>query len=100
MKALRQRGVRLLSAVFFTAMLLVPLLESGHNHVDRDLAKPCATCVATHHSPALQAPVVSLEAPLALAAVAISTTFASPIRGHHSPQSGRAPPHFSHIVSV
>ena len=101
MKALRQRGVRWLSGLFLAALLLLPLLESGHNHVDRDLAKPCAICVVTHHSPVTTAPVIVTVAPVALAAVAIFATVASPVLGHHSPQSGRAPPRSSHItVSV
>lgn len=92
MKLLRQRGGRLASVFFLAALLLVPLLESGHSHVDRDLAKPCATCVVTHHSPAATTPIVASAAPIAALAVAVFTTVASPVLRDHSPQSGRAPP--------
>jgi len=92
MKPLRHRGSRLASVFFLAALLLVPLLEAGHSHGDRDLAKPCATCVATHHSPAAATPIVTASAPVALTAVAVFASVASPVLRDHSPQSGRAPP--------
>jgi len=84
--------MKLFRVFFLAALLLVPLLESGHNHVDRDLAKPCATCVVTHHSPATTTAVVTTAAPVMLAAVTIFTTATAQVFRHYSPQSGRAPP--------
>ena len=92
MKLFGQRVRRLASVFFLAALLLVPVLESGHSHVNGDLAKPCATCVVTHHSPVASAAIVAAAAPVMLAAVAIFTTASSPVFRHHSPQSGRAPP--------
>jgi hypothetical protein len=100
MNALRLRGARLLGAVFFAALLLVPLLESGHRHVDRDLAKPCAVCVVAHHSPAATAPVPALGAPFALVALASFAVVDAPIRLDCSPYCGRAPPRSTHIADV
>jgi hypothetical protein len=92
--------MRLLSAVFFAALLLVPLVERGHNHVDRDTAKPCAVCVAAHHSPAATAPVVSVGVASALTFVAFVFAAIVPARRGHSPQSSRAPPASFRIAVV
>jgi len=100
MTALRHRGVRILSALFFAALILVPLLESGHSHARSDLAKPCAVCVAAHHSPAATTPIASLGAPSTVAPVAVVTAVAAPVRRAHSPHSGRAPPTRTHIATL
>jgi hypothetical protein len=92
MKALRHRGARVASALLFAALLLVPLLESGHSHANRDLARPCAACVAAHHSPAATTPVVAVAATVGRAVVAVFAPVVAPARRDHSPQSGRAPP--------
>jgi len=84
----------------FAALLLVPLVESGHSHAHRDLARPCATCVATHHSPAAIAPVVAIAAPITHASAAVCSPIVAPVRRDHSPRSGRAPPHPSFVDSI
>jgi hypothetical protein len=98
MNVLRQRGKRFFIALFFAALVLVPLLESGHTHANGDLAKPCAVCVMAHHSPAAQAQIVLAAALTHLAPLAISTVVAPPARCDHSPQSGRAPPFALHSL--
>jgi hypothetical protein len=95
MNGLRQRVVRVSGALLFAALLLVPLAESGHSHANRDLARPCATCVATHHSPAAIAPVVAVAAPITRASAAAFSPTVAPARRDHSPQCGRAPPRSS-----
>lgn len=100
MNALRLRGVRLLGAIFFAALLLVPLVERGHSHVDRDLAKPCAVCVVAHHSPAATALVVAFVVASALAFVAFVFAVAAPSGRTHSPATSRAPPGSFHIAVV
>jgi hypothetical protein len=92
MTATRHRTARILSAIFFAALLLVPLLESGHNHADRDLAKPCTICVVAHHAPAASAPVLGIVAPITRTAVASVAPAAAPVSCDHSPKLGRAPP--------
>ena len=72
--------VRLSGALLFAALLLVPLVESGHSHANRDLARPCATCVATHHSPAAFAPVVAIAAPITLASAAVFSPIVALVR--------------------
>jgi hypothetical protein len=100
MKRLRHRAARLSSALLFAALLLVPLIERGHSHTNRDLARPCAACVAAHHSPAATAPTVAVVVPIARTPIAVFAPEGAPLRRAHSPQSGRAPPLPSHIVSV
>lgn len=100
MDALRHRCARIVSAIFFAALLLIPLFERGHSHANRDLARPCAVCVAAHHSPAAPVPVFALAASAANADVALLAPAAVPVRRDRSPQSGRAPPLSSHIASV
>jgi hypothetical protein len=100
MKALRHRGIRLASALLFAALLLVPLVESGHSHANKDLARPCATCVAAHHSPAAAPPIVALAVQVTRAATAVVAPDVAPLRQDHTPQSGRAPPFSSFIASV
>jgi hypothetical protein len=100
MNGLRHRVVRLSGALFFAALLLVPLAESGHSHANRDLARPCAACVATHHSPAAIAPVVAIAAPITRASAAAFSPIVAPAQRDHSPRSGRAPPHSSFVDSI
>jgi hypothetical protein len=94
MRLIRQRSIRLASVVFLAALLLVPLLESGHSHAKSDLARPCPVCVAAHHSPATTAPVVSVAAFVKVAAVADFASVSVPARRDRSPHCGRAPPAF------
>ena len=100
MNGLRRRGVRLLSAIFFAALLLVPLAERGHSHVDRDLAKPCPVCAVAHHTPAAIAPVVAVGASAILVSFALVHAVDSPTPHARSPRRGRAPPASFHIAVV
>jgi len=100
MKRPRHRATRIGGALLFAVLLLVPLLERGHTHQNRDLARPCAVCVAAHHAPAATTPVVALAAPLAETTIAFIVPSSAPLRRSHSPQLGRAPPLPSHIVSA
>jgi hypothetical protein len=98
MTALRHRAARIAGALVFAALLLVPLVESGHSHANRDLARPCAACVIAHHSPAVTAPIVAVAPIAAYAPVAVFASLVAPLRRDHSPQSGRAPPRSAHSV--
>jgi len=100
MNALRHRAIRVAGAILFAALLLVPVLESGHSHANKDLARPCAVCVAAHHSPAATAPVVAVAGTVTRAATAVLAPSIAPLRRAHSPQSGRAPPLLTLVVSV
>ena len=92
MSVTRHRSVRITGAVLFAALLLVPLFERGHSHANRDLARPCAVCVAAHHSPAVTTATASVAAPISSAVIAIADPVDAPARRDHTPQSGRAPP--------
>jgi hypothetical protein len=84
------RGAHLLVA----ALLLVPLLLSGHQHhpAQRVTSSPCATCVLTHFSPTATAPVTPQVAPrVEIIAVAFEG-FVAQVHAYRSPKAGRAPP--------
>jgi len=77
--------------VFLAALLLVPVVLSGHTHVG-PITHPCSICTITHH-----APIVSTPALPALAAGAAYVAFAPPYRSaggrvDQAPRTGRAPP--------
>jgi hypothetical protein len=55
------RRLRILRALFLSALLLVPAIVSGHHHATHPAA-PCATCAVTQHTPVATAPVVSAPA--------------------------------------
>jgi hypothetical protein len=55
------RRLRILRALFLSALLLVPALASGHHHATHPAA-PCAACAVTHHTPVTMAPVVAAPA--------------------------------------
>jgi hypothetical protein len=100
MRSLRQSGIRYAGALLLAVLLFVPLVESAHSHANRDLARPCATCVVAHHSPASVAPSIAV-APTTIAAgsTIIASSFA-PAQLGHSPRRGRAPPTPSFSVSL
>ena len=92
MRGLHHRGTRIASALLFATLLLVPLVERGHSHANRDLARPCAACIAAHHSPAAPAPLVVVATTYCPTAIAELPRALAPLRRDHSPHSGRAPP--------
>jgi hypothetical protein len=100
MRPLRQSGIRYAGTLLFAVLLLVPLVESGHSHANRDLARPCATCVVAYHSPAAVAPTIAVVPTTVAACTAVTAPSLAPERRHHSPRRGRAPPDTSFAVSI
>jgi hypothetical protein len=92
-----RRGLRLLSVVFLAALVLVPLVESGHSHGDRDATRPCAVCVVAHHAPAATTSIAVQTVALAAAAPAVRSIVTVPAPVDRSPHSGRAPPSLPYI---
>ncbi len=92
MGALRKRGARFLGAFLFAALLLIPLLESGHSHETTDLARPCAVCVIAHHAPAAASTVIQVAAPLTAVAAVVIASVVPETSTPRSPSRGRAPP--------
>jgi hypothetical protein len=77
--------------VFLAALLLVPVVLSGHTHVGR-ITHPCSICTITHHAPIVRAPALPV-----LAAEAACPAFVAPYRpaggrAEQAPHTGRAPP--------
>ena len=96
-KILRGAGVGVLAA-----LMLVPLLFSGHGHASEHCGTSvtCGVCVAIHFSPPLAASV-ALHAPLALwRFTLVGASVTVPCKLYRSCSSGRAPPlsSTSHVV--
>jgi hypothetical protein len=100
MRPLRQSGIRYARALLLAVLLLVPLVECGHGHGNGELARPCATCVVAHHSPAAVAPTIAVaSATIAAGRTILAASFA-PAQHGHSPHRGRAPPETPFSVSL
>jgi hypothetical protein len=92
MRSMRQRAAHLAGALVMIALLVVPVVASGHTHRGLDAARSCATCVAAHHSPAIAVPAICAPASV-LAAPALSLpSRVARAHPHRSPRAGRAPP--------
>ncbi len=94
MRSMRRRGVRRAGSFLLALLLLVPLTLRGHRHdADRAAAsRPCATCVATLHSPAVNPAGPALASPV-FQTLALAAAPAPPARRpERRQQSGRAPP--------
>jgi hypothetical protein len=87
----RVRRRRVLGSLLLVALLLVPALAIGHHHATHT-ASPCATCVATHHSPLASTPVVVVSSGRSIVvdfeAVALMLPAEPPLRR----AAGRGPP--------
>lgn len=83
-------------SIFLAALLLVPLVSSGHHHVT-DAATPgsCAVCVVAHHAPAVVAVAPAALVPTVVQLTTLSAPASAPPHRVHSPIAGRAPPSFS-----
>ena len=88
----KRRAPSWVGSVVLAALLLVPLTLGGHHHDGGAANRACATCVVVQHSPAVQAPLLGLDAP---AFRTFSFRRSAPrlvARVSASPAHGRAPP--------
>src|SRR2546427_8295114 len=92
MRILRQGAVRLAGALLMVALLTVPVAASAHTHRDLRAAGSCATCIATHHSPAVVMPVVAAAASVVVTVAPTLPSRFAPAHPYPSPPAGRAPP--------
>jgi hypothetical protein len=89
---MRQRAARLFGGLLMVALLLVPVVASGHAHRDLAGSRSCAACIAAHHTPAL-APAPAALGAAALAVLPLSQpTHVALVHTHRTPRAGRAPP--------
>jgi hypothetical protein len=99
MTTVRQRAARFLRAAAFAALLLVPVVESGHRHATDAPNVPCSVCVVVHHAPIAFATVVAVAATeVSLFSALVSITRA-PAAVERRTVCGRAPPSSS-LVTV
>ena len=61
MTTTRQRRLRALGSILLVALLLVPVLATGHRHAAH-AAAPCAACVVTQHTPVVSPALLSVPA--------------------------------------
>jgi len=94
--------VRRVGTLCAVALLLLPLVLSGHGHQagQRSASDTCATCAVTHFSPVTTAPPLPQLSPQATALAPSVQMLAAPPRLCHSRPSGRAPPHSSPLRTV
>ena len=85
------RTRQLMGVIVLIALLFVPIVLSGHHHVDSDGA--CAACAVAHHAPIIGAPALPiLGVSVAQADIAPRHLRTAPRRTDHAPGEGRAPP--------
>jgi hypothetical protein len=86
--------VQRLLTLCVTALLVVPIVLSGHRHEtgQPSSAHACALCQATHSSPAVTAPPVPLVAPSLDALPFTPSRSARVPRVSDPAHTGRAPP--------
>ena len=74
-------------------LFLVPVVLHGHRHDPLgSSARPCAACVAAHHSPALGAPAVAVSSPTFAVHSVHARLVTAPAKGERPARTGRAPP--------
>ncbi len=86
MVAMRQRRLRYLGAIALAALLIVPVLSSGHWHAAHAATAPCAACVATQHTPVVSAPAMTTPTCVAI----VTGVEAVPVQLPAGPVVGRA----------
>src|SRR5262245_39931765 len=92
MGSTRRVRLRYAGALLLIALLLAPIVASAHGHTPHPSAQPCATCLATHHTPLLRAlPVATVgAAPLVLEVQPVAEP--RPLAPVRRSPTGRAPP--------
>jgi hypothetical protein len=90
----RQRVLRGIIALWASALLLVPLILSGHVHENGAALPPdaCAVCAATHHSPGASTPVLPPLAPAFGVITVELPRVVAPSDVRRTAERGRAPP--------
>ncbi len=94
MRPSRLLPLRRLGPFLTVALILAQLVLSGHQHIGQSHASEdtCPTCVATHHSPAAIAPLLTHVAVVLSRPAAIDLAYTAPNSTYRPFKAGRAPP--------
>ena len=94
MRSARQRLIQYGGSLLLISLLLAPIVASGHEHAAHPSTQPCATCVATHHTPVVgvQPVVAGAFAPVVLAVERVVAP--RPMVPEYRSATNRAPPSF------
>jgi hypothetical protein len=89
----RHRVLRDLGVLLLAALLLAPVVLSGHSHADDPAAsRTCGTCIAVRHSPVLEAVAPAALAPsVVVVTIAVAIESPAPVRAR-ARAAGRSPP--------
>ena len=91
MAIVRQQRIRIVGSLLLAAILLVPLVASGHDHATHASAR-CATCVATQHTPVVAGSIVPVPVTALLVLGVERERATSPGRPAVQQPTGRGPP--------
>jgi hypothetical protein len=91
MTTMRQRRLRALGSMVLAALLLVPVLASGHHHAAHP-AVPCATCAVTQHTPVVSAPAVATPSAAPVVVALVPVAVSAPVEPARRRGISRGPP--------
>ena len=91
-RLLRCAGTRSGRALLLVALLLVPLLASGHHADHTSPGRPCAVCLVAKHSPAVSTSLTAVSGPVLLSLRAAHAPIAQPLHRERPAETGRGPP--------
>jgi hypothetical protein len=85
------RRLRIVRGLVLVALLLVPVVASGHHHAAHQTA-PCATCALTYHTPAVVAGTIAAPAATELVVGMAPAAASRPAEPSRRLPTGRGPP--------
>jgi len=91
MVRVRYRFRRRASVLLLAALLLVPVVLSGHSHA-RESTHPCSICAVTHHAPIVSTPALQVFTTELARPLIIAPRVSAGTRLEQAPRTGRAPP--------
>jgi len=84
------RQQRILGALVLAALLLAPVLASGHHHANA--TSPCAVCAVTRHTPVVTPATIAVPTVVPVVVVVDSVTATAPVGPVLRHATSRGPP--------